>query len=1058
MAHIKISRIIVLVLILGLGLSTASYGSAQIWQRLHQGSKGRTPEIKQFDWVWVNSLLTSDKAFAYTRDDSSAFEYIGMPVGGICAGQLYLGGDGKLWFWDIFNSNDRHGTVKGEEAYEFPYQRSVPEKGMTQIEQGFAIRIKHRGQVVSKILDRDGFVDIAFVGQYPIGSVHYVGGDTPVDVQLDAFSPFVPLNLDDSMYPATILQFTLENTSSDTVEVDLAGWLENAVCVKTRGEGVSGELVNVIQRQAGLNRLECSVQPSSMPRPSRPDRLIEDFEGGYENWKIVGEAFGSNGVPNYHQQPLRNYQGKKLADSFHNRGVSGSDADGSDRLTGKLISQPFTITHRRIKCLVGGGRHKGKTCIDVVVGGKVVASTTGDNSETLRWKTLDVGAHEGESAHIEIVDSHQGGWGHVLVDQIMLTDNSTPLDQLYDYGSMSLSLLQPGSDSKAVAAIRPDEIPNGIFSSEETNEARAPLNAGPLVGALAKSVTLKPEEQTKIEFILTWYFPNTRVQSGEVKKYYGKRFGSAVDVADEIVARYADLVGDTYLWRRTWYDSTLPSWFLDRSFLNTSILASSTCHMFEDGRFYGFEGGYQGQGTCTHVWGYVHAPGRLFPQLEYSLRKHTDFSPMPDGGFDPETGLVKFRGRARHGLAVDGQSGIILRSYLTHQMMPDKRFLEEFYSRIKLAMNHLTNAKDANHDGILEGSQHNTLDGDWWGKVTWLSLHYQAALRAMAKMAEEMKDTTYARQCVAIADRGKAIIETELFNGEYFFHIPDPNNPKKPGMRNGCEYSQLLGQSWAYQVGLGQILDPVKVSTALDSLWRFNFSTDVGPYREVFKGGRWYAMPGEGGLIACTWPNGGLAAQKEAFKYDVPRHAAYNNECQNGYEYACMSLMMWHGFPYRSLAFTRTMHEDRYHGAKRNPWCEVEWGIHYSRSMASYGLFTATCGFEYHGPKGYMAFSPRITPEDFRAAFTSAQGWGTLEQKRSESEQTERLSLRWGKLTLKQMAFDIPKGRRARAVRVKANGVTIANSHRTAENRVIITLANSTSIEADQDVNIEIQW
>ncbi len=70
-------------------------------------------------------------------------------------------------------------------------------------------------------LDRDGFSDVSFRGEYPIGIVEYADADVPLAVKLEAFSPFIPLNTDDSSLPATILQFTLRNTSAAPVEATL---------------------------------------------------------------------------------------------------------------------------------------------------------------------------------------------------------------------------------------------------------------------------------------------------------------------------------------------------------------------------------------------------------------------------------------------------------------------------------------------------------------------------------------------------------------------------------------------------------------------------------------------------------------------------------------------------------------------------------------------------------------------------------------------------------------------------------------------------------------------
>jgi fructan beta-fructosidase len=153
----------------------------------------------------------------------------------------------------------------------------------------------------------------------------------------------------------------------------------------------------------------------------RPDVLVADFEGDAypAGWTTTGTAFGTGPargtLPN--QMPVSGFLGKGLVNSFR----------GGDGSTGTLTSPAFKLERKYLNFLVGGGMHKDKTCINLLVGGKVVRTATGPNdrpggSEHLDWHTWDITDLEGQSAVIQIVDEEKGGWGHVNVDQIAQSD------------------------------------------------------------------------------------------------------------------------------------------------------------------------------------------------------------------------------------------------------------------------------------------------------------------------------------------------------------------------------------------------------------------------------------------------------------------------------------------------------------------------------------------------------------------------------------------------------------------------------------------------------------
>ena len=148
---------------------------------------------------------------------------------------------------------------------------------------------------------------------------------------------------------------------------------------------------------------------------AEPDVVLADFEGAdFGSWTVTGEAFGKGPargtLPN--QMRVSGFQGEGLLNSYV----------GGDGTQGSIVSPPFTIQHRYLNFLIGGGNHAGKTCMNLLVDGKVVRTAAGWNSERLDWETWDVGELLGRTAVIEIVDRHIGGWGHVSVDQIVQSE------------------------------------------------------------------------------------------------------------------------------------------------------------------------------------------------------------------------------------------------------------------------------------------------------------------------------------------------------------------------------------------------------------------------------------------------------------------------------------------------------------------------------------------------------------------------------------------------------------------------------------------------------------
>lgn len=545
------------------------------------------------------------------------------------------------------------------------------------------------------------------------------------------------------------------------------------------------------------------------------------------------------------------------------------------------------------------------------------------------------------------------------------------------------------------------------------------------VCSVGASKALRSKESTAFRFVISWNVPNNfnywdpykDTDGNDVtwKNYYATLFADSAASCLYSLDNWESLYEKTSRFCEALHASTLDGAVLDAVSSTISVLKSPTVLRLEDGSFYGWEGVHEQEGscegTCTHVWSYAYALCFLFPDLERGLRD-TEFryDTDEDGRMYFRTALPLGRGYVVQPPCVDGQMATVIKSYREWKISGDNDWLREHWGDIKRILEFAWNEKntfewDRDHDGVLEGRQHHTLDMELFGPSAWLQGMYLAALKAAAEMARFLGDDQKSEEYTALFEQGYRWTRDNLFNGKYFYHkvdlkdkgytahfgCPQYWNEEKEQLKyqigEGCEIDQMLGQWHANICGLGDIFDKGQRRTALNSMMQNNFKTALRDFANMW---RIFALNDEGGTIMCDYPEG-------SYKPIIP--VPYCEECMTGFEYAFAGLLISEGFVEDGLKVVCAV-RDRYDGEKRNPWNEIECGSNYARPMASFALLPLLSGFEFDLPEGHIGFSP-IIHGNFRCFWSLGTGWGDF----IKTEASDQIVLASGYLELKSMTL-----------------------------------------------------
>ena len=182
-------------------------------------------------------LTAPGKTRVYEGDHLDAINFI---VGGIGAGGIQFNGKAEPAIWQIAcNFNE----VRIADS--FLAVRAMGTDGKPLV----------RALQTTPIGPFTAMKSLKFEGEYPLAKYHFEEPALPVEVGLEVFNPFIPMDLKNSAIPCAIYNVTVTNPSSSAVKVDVLATQKNALGYTESGGGGFGKNHNKIVREGDTTLL-----------------------------------------------------------------------------------------------------------------------------------------------------------------------------------------------------------------------------------------------------------------------------------------------------------------------------------------------------------------------------------------------------------------------------------------------------------------------------------------------------------------------------------------------------------------------------------------------------------------------------------------------------------------------------------------------------------------------------------------------------------------------------------------------------------------------------------